>query len=376
MGEDSTVTRRAFMASAAAAGAAAACSPAVAPSQPAALDGSTDEWERLVAAARKEGRVVVNTMAGPGYRKVMDDFQRAFPDIDLEHTSYTTASIWAPKVIQERQAGIYSWDVSQMPPNSALITLKPEGVWDPIRPAIIHPDALDDSKWRGGHNFGYIDEKEMAYAFELAFSGQIFINTDMVRPGELKSVKDLLDPRFTGRLIFTDVGTGFTFLPGAAMRRTLGDDFLRQLFVNQKPVYHRDPRFVSEQMIRGAYPVGILGTGSFFKEEFWPQGIGRNIRPINLPESSYIVERSVFLLNRAPHPNAAKVFINWLLTRPGQASYREHVFTNSRRTDVEPGEPELVVEPGGETKYFRAQIESTQDYIEDTRKFLESIVRV
>jgi ABC-type Fe3+ transport system substrate-binding protein len=54
----------------------------------------------------------------------------------------------------------------------------------------------------------------------------------------------------------------------------------------------------------------------------------------------------VWLMNRAPHPNAARVFINWLLTREAQAAWAKELQTNSRFTGVEPGDPHTVVPAG------------------------------
>src|SRR5207244_9050255 len=133
------IKRRQFL-RVAAGSAAAACAPSLSPSTggPAALtgQGSEADWNALIAAARQEGNLTLNTMAGAVNRKAVDAFEEAYPSIRVEHTTYTTGSIWAPKVIQERDAGIHTWDVSQIPPNTALTTLKPAGIWESVRPAI------------------------------------------------------------------------------------------------------------------------------------------------------------------------------------------------------------------------------------------------
>ncbi|OGP50000.1 MAG: hypothetical protein A2X89_12560 [Deltaproteobacteria bacterium GWD2_55_8] len=51
------------------------------------------------------------------------------------------------------------------------------------------------------------------------------------------------------------------------------------------------------------------------------------------------------LFNRAPHPNAAKIYINWLLSRHGQIEWVK-TLTNSRRVDVPPSEPKSAMKPG------------------------------
>jgi ABC-type Fe3+ transport system substrate-binding protein len=54
---------------------------------------------------------------------------------------------------------------------------------------------------------------------------------------------------------------------------------------------------------------------------------------------------AVALVNRAPHPNAAKVYINWLLSKQGETVYSKDTGYNSRRTDVAPVDPELAIDP-------------------------------
>src|SRR5262245_13281880 len=95
---------------------------------------ATPEWEQTVAAARKEGKVAINTFTGQGYGRVLKLFAQAYPDIKVDHTNLEPVE-FSPRVINERKAGVYTWDVAAMPMTTALQVLKPAGVWDPIRPA-------------------------------------------------------------------------------------------------------------------------------------------------------------------------------------------------------------------------------------------------
>ena len=88
----------------------------------------------LVAAARKEGKVVVNTFPGDGYARALKPFTQAYPDIKLEHTSLHSQD-FAPRILQERRANSFTWDVAMIPTSTALQVLRPAGVWDPIRPS-------------------------------------------------------------------------------------------------------------------------------------------------------------------------------------------------------------------------------------------------
>src|SRR5215467_1491415 len=82
------------------------------------------EWEQVVAAAKKEGKVAVNTFTGQAYARVFKLFTQAFPEIKLEHTSLEPVD-FVPRVTAERKAALYTWDVATMPTSTAMQVLKP-----------------------------------------------------------------------------------------------------------------------------------------------------------------------------------------------------------------------------------------------------------
>lgn len=375
------VNRRRFLRDAGLSGGAAfaaACAPGV--TEPGsggfsggAGDGWEAEWDQLLAAAKREGQVAVNTQVGATFAQAVEGFRRAFPSLTVEHHTYTSLGVFAPKAIQEREAGIHTYDVSVVPPNTAMVVLKPAGAWDPIVPALSRPDVLDDKSWRGGFNAGFIDSEKMPYVFAQTKNSSLWMNTDLVKPDELKGVRDLLNPKWKGRMIFADVRSGHTFLAAAVMRRHFGDDFLKQLFVDQQPAYRQDLRAIAEGMVRGQYAIG-LGARVFIKGEFWPQGLGKNLKEVHFLESDWIQEACVFLHNRAPHPNGASLFLNWLLSKAGQEAWCGPLEITSRRTDVDPPTPELALYEGDEKKYLRDGLPEEQAWLEETRKLLERLV--
>jgi iron(III) transport system substrate-binding protein len=307
---------------------------------------ATSAWEQVVAAARKEGRVAVNTFTGQGYARVFKLFTQAYPEIKLDHTNLESAD-FAPRLVQERRAGVYTWDVTTIPTSTALQVMKQAGAWDPIRPALLAPEVRNDANWRGGFEAGFLDRDKLAYAFVLVRSLGVFVNTDQVKAGELRSVTDLLSPRWKGKIVISDPRTiGSTFWPLTVARLKLGDAVMKQLLIDQEPVLSRDRNQLSEFMVRGRYPIGI-GLNVLAIQDFQAHGVGRNVKTLLLPEFDYQSSGSaVWLLNRAPHPNAARLFVNWLLTKPAQAAWAKELQTNSRFTGVEPGNPDAAVPPG------------------------------
>jgi ABC-type glycerol-3-phosphate transport system substrate-binding protein len=120
-----------------ASGAPPASPQAAAPAQssaPVPSAGQVNDWDTIVAAAKQEGGVTVNTFPGSANQQALAEFSKAYPDIKLEQTTLVSSAL-APKILQERQAGIYTWDVIHQPTTTSLQVLKPAGVLDPIKPA-------------------------------------------------------------------------------------------------------------------------------------------------------------------------------------------------------------------------------------------------
>src|SRR5262249_13849298 len=156
-----------------------ASSPAAAPAKPAAsapaaaapasqAAPTTDaawqaEWNRMVAAAKQEGKLALMGSGGTLIRDALMEFPKAYPEINVEYAAPPPGDI-AVKVPAERDAGQYLWDVHIGHPGPAYDVLLPRGVMDPLAPALVLPEVLDDSKWLGGFKAGFMDKDEQ-YAY-------------------------------------------------------------------------------------------------------------------------------------------------------------------------------------------------------------------
>ena len=310
-----------------------------------------EDWEKLIDAAKKEGKVVVMTLAGEGYRKQAAEFEAAFPGIVAEHSGMF-ARDWAPRVLQERKAGLYAWDVAGPPTITAFGSLFPENVFDPIRPVIFRPDVLGDQNWQGGFEFGFADtDKKWVFGYSWNLEGGYYVNTNLVKEGEIKGFKDLLDAKWKGKIAIADPRTGgASATPLAVAVLKHGEGAIKQFFEEQAPVLFREPRQGAEQVVRGQVAVAI-GTTEPVMTEFRTQGL-TNMRRLFPDDFSFLFQDVVWLMNRAPHPNAAKLYINWLLSKQGQEAYAKNVAQNSRRKDVTPVD-QSTLPPEGADKRFQ-----------------------
>ncbi|MEK7215687.1 MAG: extracellular solute-binding protein, partial [Chloroflexota bacterium] len=362
---------------------AAACSPSNAGPAPAPPVAGTaapagkapweKEWDELVAAAKLEGKIAFVTRVGTGYRTALEVFEKAFPGIVVEQRQFATPRLSEPVILAERGAGIYNWDLWEGSSTIALPSFRPKGVLAPLRPLLLRPDATDDSKWLNGFESGWLDnEKKLGYAFGAEVGGWFAIDSRQVGEGELKTFQDLLAPKWKGRIMLQDVRQGATGGPMTSVRAAQGDEMVRRLIIDQQPTFSQDPRAITEALIRGQFPIG-LGVTKPVLQQFLDQGVGQQVKFVDLPPATYITyTNAIWYLDRAPHPNASKLFVNWLLTKEGQSAWAEHTQINSLRTDVPPQDPSRAPAPG--RRYYAIGPEATIDDFPKTTEYMQKLI--
>ena len=315
-----------------------------------AQSGWQKEWEATLAAAEREGQIDIAGPPGDSFRKaIVDGFTKAYPKIKAELFGGSGGNKVA-RILRERQAGVFGWDLYISGPPSALAGFKPVGAFEPLKPALILPEVKEDKNWVGGFDSGWADiEKKLFYVFGGTLAGDnIYANRDLVSADQIKSARDLLEPRWRGKIVIQDPrieGKGLTDI--LVMSLAYGEDFVRRLLSEQKLTVTHDRRQLVEWMVRGQYPIAI-GLNEYVLVLFQGKGAGQNIGAVVDPKTDvYWASGSsgIGLFNRAPHPNAAKIYINWLLSRHGQIEWVK-TLTNSRRVDVPPSEPKSAMKPG------------------------------
>ena len=376
-----TLTRRLFLRIAALAAATSAIPlvsmPGLSPARaaPAHDDAWQQEWDDLVAAARAEGRLAIitwgDTWGGPtfpGFRGVVARFADAFPGIVVDHLVESSANVWLDKVRQGRRVGSYAFDLGIVQSGPALQSGRPEGIWAPLKPLLFHPGVLNDADWRGGLNARYLDDTaELCLSWEYLVLHAYAVNTDLVPDGEITSVTDLLDPKWAGQIISSDPRLGIGLSSAAAIARSSGTDVLRRLLVDQRPTFTGEASHLAESLVRGRYPVA-LGVRPKALAPFQDEGLAQKVRWLDLPDADFAVTTSLLHFDRAPHPAAAKLFANWVLTQQGQTVLAGSLPTNSARTDVPTFDPDGVGRASA--AYYEPDRESNVQHTAATRAFI------
>jgi len=320
-------------------------SAAPAASQPAASVASLgSDWDQLVAAANKEGKLA---LAAPNYdlwRKALETFSQDYPGIRIEATEFNSRDFWV-RLASERKAGQYLWDLRVGGPDPQVFEARDAGSLDPVRPLLMLPEVTDASKWVGGLDGLYADKAKQILPVFVAEAGYVaYVNRDAVPKSALETEDQLLEAKWQGKIAIQDPTGGAGLGSITTMLAAHGEQFLHDFLTKQKPVVTRDQRQLAEWAIRNRYPIGI-GIVPTDLEQFRTQGLQFNVQGLDIPRKLSMGSGGIQLINRAPHPNATKLYVNWLMTAKAQATIAKMAGVNSRRLDVPPGNVDGVLDP-------------------------------
>jgi iron(III) transport system substrate-binding protein len=163
-------------------------------------------WDETLAAARAEGKVVVSGPPSQAVRTALPAAFKARYGITMEYLGGRSTET-SVRMRAERQAGIYSVDAVFAGSQSMALVFHREKMLQPLKPALQLPEVLDGSKWKKGKL--WFADPEQQYILRLANSvtTMFHINTAQVNPEEVRSVKDLLNPKWKGRIALQDPTT-------------------------------------------------------------------------------------------------------------------------------------------------------------------------
>jgi len=342
---------------------------------------SAAEWEKTVAAAKREGKVVVIGPHGNETRDALiDGFQRKYPEIQVEHSGMAGAQM-PPRLLADQKAKLYSIDLLVQGAGSVISGLLPVKAIIPIKPFMVGPNAVDASAWLN-KRFNFTDESGQ---YILAMSAHIMppfaYNMTMVSPKEIASWTDLLAPKWKGKLAIRDPrmsGGGLANATCWYANPKLGKEFIRKLFGSQEVALIRDDRQLLDFVGHQKYPIAI-GPNSVLVKELMGKGVPvREYNPEALQEIAVTTAGNGTLsvpLN-PPHPNALKVYIDYLLSKQGQTEWSKATGYPSLRRDVphdQDGE-HLILIPKEGMQYFDSNLERHVNMRAEVVDFLNTIV--
>ena len=310
------------------------------------------DWEQTVAAAKKESRL--NLYVGRyGQAALLDEFKKDYPEIKIVAVNGTGDQL-ATRIAAEVRAGKTIADIYSGGPNSSYSSLYRGKILDSIRAALILPEVLDESKWYGGKHIFTDSEDQFIFVY-IALPGVrgLSYNSNLVNAKEFRSYWDLTNPKWKGKITsqrLTETGLSVN-LQFYYYQPDLGPEFIKRA-LSAMDVTFGDRRAITDWLAAGKFAIchGCRqiekASGQGLPVEDFETGDWKEGQPLSTGGGS------ISLIKGAPHPNAARVFINWFLSRKGQTAMQKsndlygELPPNSRRIDISkemlPAENRLV----------------------------------
>lgn len=276
--------------------------------------------EALIEGAKKEGKLVWYTGAPQALATAMlNAFHEKYPFIDVSEYFRQSAGRLQARLMAEVDAGktvadvLHSGDITQFVELEDLFatfespeqahyadSFKKPGVW---------------TAWR-------------MTTLDFAYNPSVLSEEDAP-----KSWVDLTDPKYKGKIGLQDSTAGLMFLEWFLLKEALGDDFWPKIGENDPVIFSGSVPIV-DSMLRGE--IAINGNAPSYLN--WQYSIrdGAPYKPVTPTEGVPVALNPIAVMKDAPHPNAARLFVDWILSKEGQEIMVSQIGDYSPRDDVDP----------------------------------------
>lgn len=279
----------------------------------------------LVAAARKEGEVtwyttqIVNQLVLP----VKTAFEKKY-GVKINYVRANTGDV-VLRVLNEEKAGRVQCDVFDGLSTVATLVREPGVVlkWTPDEARVYPAERVDPQ--------GYWTATYLAV-------GVPAVNTDLVPAGqEPRSWEDLLAPKWKGKMAWSvsnssTSGAGFVGTVLDAWGREKGMDYLNRLAQQNVTNIQVASREILNQVIAGEYAIALQVNNHHASIS---ARMGAPVKWLKFSPAQ-VNSGNISVLQKAPHPNAAKLLVDFLVSAEGQAIYRDNGYIPAH-----PGVPAL-----------------------------------
>ena len=277
-----------------------------------------------VAKAEEEGEVVYyGHDSESGISTLLDAFKKDFPKIKTSYVRLQTGALYA-KLTSERSAGRFLVDAVQLSDIAPAMDFQKKGGYD----LYVAPEAAAIKPEYQSNPAGYFTWAGTTFA-------GIAYNKDRVKGDQIPKVwKDILNPAFAGNISAKFSSSGSQHANWYMLRKLYGNDFWKE-FSKQKPRGFDSRAQLFDRLSKGDDAVCSMAEYAGYvlvKEK------GANIEMVEPPDGLTATPILLGIPTNAPHPEAAKLFIDWALSQRGQAVYQgaKILLYASLRSDAPP----------------------------------------
>jgi iron(III) transport system substrate-binding protein len=342
------------------------------------------EWANLITAAKQEGTVAIASGGAPSrqYRPVVDLFQKKF-GVKVE-VSTGSATDTVNRVLAERKAGRYSMDVALISSRENNQRLVPSESLIAFAPLLIHPEVVSTTNWYGGRHWYADKASRYVFIYHVSKEDQYesWYNTDKIKEAEIATLKkqtDFFEPRWKGKIAGQGMGdpSGIRQMIDSYFEPDRGSEWVKTYLLDAGITFSDDRRILETWVVGGRFPLQAVATGSEDLTALAKKGLP--IKQMFLPKQVGLIRAGgsgccISVFANAPHPNAAKLFVNWFLSKEGQTlthTMIPNIDRSSLRNDIPLGEvvPDQRRVPGKQYAFpdaepgFSARQEEAQKWI-------------
>lgn len=283
----------------------------------------------VIAAAKKEGRVTLYSSAAiDATKKICDSFERTYPGIKCEYYRAVAVQLFQ-RFNQEMEAKNVKADVIHASLMPGFINAKSRG-W-----------LVKSRSPEVGRFMPQFRDQDGYYVAARVIPMGIAYNTKLVSAADApKSWKDVLDPKWKGKMIAPDPGSSGTGLMGFYYwDKTFGLDFIRS-FAGNSPMIVGSTAPASNAVAAGERLVAAMMDSWEVVFRF------RKDLPIGIhfpKEGVPVAPSPVAVVAGAPNTNAAQLLMHHMISKEGQQAIMDDIGAYSGRTDMPPlkGMPRL-----------------------------------
>jgi len=275
---------------------------------------------QLIEAAKKEGKVIYYTAIDLKVAQgLARNFEQKYPGITVQVERTGSERIYQ-RLAQERANNIFAVDVLDGSDQALFVTWKKQGVLEPYIPAEL-------LKWPAEQR-----DADGTYASVRFTLMPIGVNTNLVKPEDMpKSFADLLDAKWAGKIVKAHPSySGGIVTSTFQTVKALGWGYFEKL-AKQKVLQVQSATEPPKKLALGER--AISADGLEYVHLLMQQG-GAPIKVVYPNEGTPFIPGCEAIAKNAPHPNAAKLFMSFMVSRETQQYLADNAGLRSFHPDV------------------------------------------
>jgi len=344
-----------------------------------ALGADTPAMQKLIAEAKKEGKVEV--ILGGQMPRRLPPAMRAFEKKYGIKVNYQKGSSrrHSARILAERKAGRFTADVWIGGANTGLSILLPNKMITPMDKLLIDPEVTNPKNWYQGKQHYTDPEGRYIFTWGASPAYVIMYNTNLVKPEEIKSYFDLFDPKWKGKIVSRDPskrGSAASSIP-MLINPNIGPKFFERFATELDVTIVSDSRQGAEWVALGRYAIGMFGLNTP-AVDLVKQGFPVSAYLPTLLKEGEILSASAANMMAVDHPanpKAQQLFLNWALSKEGQSEFiKAGKTSDSLRVDVDSKLVDPQYRIHRDRDYYVAF--SNKEYITQQRKLLKQMRKI